>query len=53
MSNPFKAIGSQVLSALIAALIPVLIKAFTEWLESLAEDEVAKIITDAVDKAVM
>lgn len=52
MSNPFKAIGSRVLSALIAALIPILIKAFVEWLEGLGEDEFAKIITEAVDKAV-
>ncbi len=53
MSNPFKAVGSQVLSALIAALIPILIKAFTEWLEGLGEDEVAKIVTEAVGKAVV
>jgi len=54
MPNPFKKVGEKILQALIAALIPILLKMFEEWLQELAgnEEALAKVIKSAVDETV-
>ena len=54
MPNPFASIGAKLLEAVIAALIPVLLKLFKDWLDDLASkpDEFEAILGPAVANAV-